>query len=159
MKLPALLQARWSGASRREQQLVQGALALLMLALLWWGGLAPALSTLRSADRQHRLLGAELQQMQRLQLEARALQSQPRLAFDDARRILETSVKPFGATAQLAVAGERVTLTLKGVSADVLTHWLVQARLNARALPSEARLVRSAAGTWDGTLVLNLGRR
>ena len=85
MKLPALLQARWSGASRREQQLVQGALALLMLALLWWGGLAPALSTLRSADRQHRLLGAELQQMQRLQLEARALQSQPRLAFDGKR--------------------------------------------------------------------------
>ena len=45
------------------------------------------------------------------------------------------------------------------LSPDALAQWLVQARLNARALPSEARLVRSAAGTWDGTLVLNLGRR
>ena len=56
----------------------------------------------------------------------------------------------------MTVMGERVTVTLKGVSADALAQWLVQARLNARALPSEAHWVRSGPGTWDGTLVLNL---
>jgi general secretion pathway protein M len=37
-----------------------------------------------------------------------------------------------------------------------LAQWLAQARLNARVVPSEAHLVQSATGTWDGTLVLNL---
>jgi general secretion pathway protein M len=58
---------------------------------------------------------------------------------------------------QLALVGDRATVTLKGVTADALTQWLAQVRLNVRVLPAEARLRRSAAGTWDGTLVLNLG--
>lgn len=156
MKLLPLLHARWTSVSRREQQLLLVALALLLGAALWWVGLAPALATLRAADKQHQLLEAQLQQMQRLQTQAKTLQAQPQMSFVEARRLLEASVKPLAGTAQLAVAGERVTITLKGISADALAQWLTQARLNARAVPSEARLVRSAAGTWDGTLVLNL---
>lgn len=159
MKLPALLQVRWNSLPRREQRLVLVALALLLVALLWWVCLAPALATLRSADKQHQLLAVQLQQMQRLQAQAKTIQAQPRLALLEARRLLEASVKPLGATAQLMVAGERVTVTLRGASADALAQWLTQARLNARAVPSEARLVRSAAGTWDGTLVLTLSAR
>lgn len=159
MKLPALLQVRWNSLPRREQRLVLVALALLLVALLWWVCLAPALATLRSADKQHQLLAVQLQQMQRLQAQAKTMQAQPRLALLEARRLLEASVKPLGATAQLMVAGERVTVTLRGASADALAQWLTQARLNARAVPSEARLVRSAAGSWDGTLVLTLSAR
>lgn len=132
------------------------ALALVTGALLWWVGLAPALATLRSAQSQHLVLDAQMQQMRRLQAQAKALQAQPRLTFDDARRLLEASVKPMGVTVQLSVIGERVTVTLKGASADSVAQWLTQARLNARAVPAQARLVRSAAGTWDGTLVLTL---
>jgi general secretion pathway protein M len=40
--------------------------------------------------------------------------------------------------------------------ADALAQWLAQVRLNVRVLPAEARLRRSAAGSWDGTLVLHL---
>lgn len=158
MKLPPLLQARWNGISRREQHLLLAALALVLGALLWWVALAPALATLRAAEAQHQSLDAQLQQMQRLQQQAKTLQAQPRMAVDDARRVLEASVKQqFGATAQMVVAGERVTVTLKGASADALAQWLAQARLNARAAPTEARLVRSGTGAWDGTLVLSLG--
>ena len=158
MKLPPLLQARWNGISRREQHLLLAALALVLGALLWWVALAPALATLRAAEVQHQSLDAQLQQMQRLQQQAKTLQAQPRMAVDDARRVLEASVKQqFGATAQMVVAGERVTVTLKGASADALAQWLAQARLNARAAPTEARLVRSGTGAWDGTLVLSLG--
>jgi general secretion pathway protein M len=159
MTLPPYLQARWTSASQREQQWLLAAVALVLGAVLWWLALAPALTTLRTADKQGPLLDAQLQQMQRLQQQARALQSQPRPALDEARRLLEASVKPLGATAQLLVAGERVTVTLKGASADALAQWLAQVRLNARAVPSEARLVRSATGSWDGTLVLTLATR
>lgn len=159
MKLPARLQTRWNDVSPREQHLVLAALALLLGALLWWVGLAPALSTLRAAPSQHRLLEAQLQQMQRLQSQAKMLQTQPRLALDEARRRLEASVKPLGATAQLTITGERVTLTLKGAAPDALAQWLAQVRLTARTVPSEARLVRNAAGTWDGSVVLTLSAR
>lgn len=162
MKLLPHLQARWRLVSPREQRLLLAALALVLGALLWWLALAPALATLKAAEKQHRLLDAQLQQMQRLQAQAKALQAQPRISFDDTRRLLEASVKPMGATAQLVVSGERVTLTLKGISADALAQWLAQVRQNARAVPSEARLVRNAAvaagvaSTWDGTLVLHI---
>ena len=156
MMLPPGLEARWNSVSPREQRLLLAALALVLAAALWWLGLAPALATLRSAEQQHPVLEAQLQQMQRLQAQAKALQAQPAMSLNEARRLLEASLKPLGATAQLAVVGERVTVNLKGASPDDLAQWLVQARLNARAVPSEAHLLRGVAGTWDGLLVLNL---
>ncbi|MDO8251073.1 MAG: type II secretion system protein GspM [Rhodoferax sp.] len=159
MTLPPRLQARWDSISRREQQLLLAALALVLGAVLWWVALAPALATLRSAEQQHQLLDAQLQQMQRLQAQAKTLQAQAPLSFNEARRLLEASVKLLGAAARLSVVGERVTLSLNGASADALAQWLAQARLNARAVPSEARLLRNAAGTWDGMLVLTLSAR
>jgi general secretion pathway protein M len=157
MKLPAILAQHWQGASRRERQMLLAALALVLGAFVWWVTLAPALATLRATDSQRRLLDAQLQQMQRLQAQAKTFQAQPRIAFDDARRLLEASMKPLGSTAQLVQVGERATVTFKGASADAVAQWLAQVRLNARSFPGEARLVRSAAGTWDGTLALNLG--
>ncbi|MDD5334639.1 MAG: type II secretion system protein GspM [Rhodoferax sp.] len=156
MKLPPFLAARWQGVSSRERQLVLAGLALLLLALVWWLGVAPALATLRSAQTQRQLLDAQLQQMQSLQAQAKALQAQPRITFEEARRLLEASIKPFGTTAQLTLAGERASVTLRGASADALAQWLTQVRLNVRSVPSEARLVRNASGAWDGTLTLNL---
>ena len=159
MKLPAALQARWDAMSPREQPLVLAALVLVGVAALWWLGLAPALASLRAAQRQQPQLDAQWQQMQRLQVQAKTLQAQPRLAGDEARRLLDVAVKSLGAAAQLAVAGERVTLTLKSVPADVLAPWLTQVRLNARLVPSEAHLTRSPTGHWDGTLVFSLAAR
>ena len=91
---------------------------------------------------------------------ARALQSQPRPGYDESLRQLETSIRQrLGTTARITINGERVTLTLTGAPADALAQWLVQARVDARSLPSEARLVRNAAGQWDGTVVLTLPAR
>jgi len=153
----APLQARWRQTSPREQRAMLAAAAVLLLAALWWLGVAPALTVLRGAEQQHRVLDAQLQAMQAMQAQARALQAQPRLAPDEARRQLEASVKPLAPGLQLSLAGDRATVTLKGVSADTLAQWLAQVRLNLRLLPVEARLRRSAPGVWDGTLVLNLG--
>lgn len=156
MKLPPFLVQRWQTLSGREQRVVRGGLALLVAALLWWLGLAPALSTLRLADSQRQRLDAELQRMQGLQAQARTLQALPPIALADARRLLEASLRPLGTSAQLQLAGERATVTLKGVPANALAPWLMQVRLNVRTVPAEARLLRNAAGNWDGTLVLNL---
>ena len=159
MTLPPVLMTRWNALARREQQAVLVALVLVLGAVLWWVALAPALSTLRSAPQQQRLLETQLQHMQLLQQQAKTLQAQPPLTLAESRRLLEASVKTLGPTAQLTVVGERVTLTLKGASADAMAQWLTQTRLTARVSPAEARLVRNAAGTWDGVMVLILSTR
>lgn len=157
----APLRARWTQLDSRERMLVFAALSVVGVALLWWVGISPALNTLRQADAQRSGLAAQVQKMQSLQTQAQAIASQPKINRDDALRALEASVKGLGTTAQLNVAGDRATVTLRGAAADALARWLSQARVNARAIPSEARLTRSAASVggaaaWDGTVVLSL---
>lgn len=155
-----LLGARWRALATREKSLVAGAAALVGFALLWWIVLGPALTTLRSADRQHREFDAQLAHMVALQTQARTLQNLPQQSHEEALRLLETSVRQrLGLAARMTIAGERVTLTLAGVAPDALAQWLNQARVTARAVPSDARLARNAGGSWDGTLVLTLPPR
>lgn len=147
---------RWGQVSRREQRLIALALGVVTLALLWWLALAPALKVLQTAPQQHQALDAQLQQMQHLQAQAHSLRAQPMPATDEAIRALQASLKPLAASAQLVLQQERATVTLKAVSPEALAQWLATARQNARTVPTQARLVRNAAGAWDGTVVLQL---
>jgi general secretion pathway protein M len=153
------LAQRWQALALREQTLVGAAAAIVAFALLWWVAIAPALSVLKNANSQRSALDAQLQQMQALQAQAKALQGQPKMNAPDSGRALEASVKQrLGAAAQLSVAGSQATLTLKNVPADALAQWLSQARTVAKAVPSQARLrlSTSSPGAWDGTVVLAL---
>jgi general secretion pathway protein M len=154
------LRARWVALAPREQALVAGAVALVVFALLWWVALAPALATVRNAETQHRALDNQLQQMLRLQAQAKAMQAQPRQNHDDAMRQLELAIRQqLGVSARYSIAGDRVSVTLTNTPAPALAQWLSQVRANARALPGEARLTRNASGGWDGSLVLTLPPR
>jgi len=179
--LEARWQAWWPELEPREQRMITIGAVLVVLALLWWVALAPALRTLSSAPTEHARLDAQLQQMTSLQAQAKALQSQPRASRDDAVRALETSVRQsFGPNAQMqpAAAGEGMTVAVRAAPADTLAQWLAQARSNARAVPREAHLTRSAQGggapasgaaapkgdeparvRWDGTMVMGLPAR
>jgi len=160
MSRAAALRSRWHGLAPREKQWVAIAVAVVAILLVWLVALGPALSTLRSAETQHRALDVQLQRMQGLGAQARAMQSQPRQNHDEALRLLELSVRErLGTTARVVIMGDRVTLTLTGTPPDALAQWLTQARTSARALPSEAHLLRNAAGLWDGTVVVTLPPR
>lgn len=160
MSTKQMLRARWEGLRPREQAMVAVAALAVAAALVWLVALGPALSTLRTAEVQRRALDAQLQHMRGLQQQAQALQSQPKQGYDEALRALEASIKQsLGTTARTLIAGERVTVTLAGTAPDALAQWLTQARVNARALPGEARLYRNSAGLWEGTLVLTLPPR
>ena len=154
------LRARWAALAPRERMLVAGAAALVGLALFWWLALAPALGTLRTSEDQHRALDVQLQQMLRLQAQAKAMQAQPRQNPDEAMRQLEQSIRQqLGTSARTTIAGERVTVTLTNTPPAALAQWLAQVRANARAIPGEARLARNPGGGWDGSLVLTLPPR
>ena len=155
MKMPSFLlaaQVRWRALAPREQSMLAAAAWLVGLALAWWLLMLPPLRTLGQADAQRKNLDAQLQKMQALEAQARALQNQPKLSREEALRALDASVKQrLGATAQLNVIGDRATVTLRNIPADTLAQWLTQARINARAIPSEARLVRASASAAPAT--------
>lgn len=160
MSRAALLRTRWQGLAAREKTLVASATALIAAALVWLVLMGPALGVLRSAPEQHRALDAQLQRVRGLQLQAQALQTQPKQNHDEALRQLELSVKErLGTSARLLASGDRATVTLTGTAPDALAQWLTQARVNARTLPNEAHLHRNAGGLWEGTLVLTLPPR
>lgn len=156
----AALRARWAALVPREKIMVAAAATLVAVALVWAIAVAPALNVLRSSRQQQLQLDAQLQQMLVLQQQARALQSQPKLGRDEAQRLLEQSLRQrLGVSARLVYNGDRATITLTGTAPDALANWLTQARMDARALPSEARLTRNASGLWEGTIVLSLPSR
>jgi general secretion pathway protein M len=136
----------WSSLAAREQSLLSLAAVVIGLALLWLIAIAPALKTLRVSEAQHAQADAQLQSMQSLAAQAKVLRTQRSLSNEESQRNLENSVKQtFGSNASLSVNDGRASLTLKGVNADALALWLSQARINARVVPSEARLQRSAS--------------
>jgi len=140
------LQQRWHTLSLREQGLLRVGAVLLALAVVWWVALAPALRTVREAPAQQAALDAQWQQLKDLQAQAQSLQQQPRMTQAEALRTLQNSTTELlGASAQLQTVGERSTVTLKAVSAPVLASWLAQVRAQARAVPIQAHLQRSAA--------------
>lgn len=160
MNAAPLLKARWESLAPREKAWVAAVVVLLAALLVWLIALGPAMATLRTAETQHRALDAQLQHMRSLQAQAQALQAQPKQSHEEALRQLELSVRErLGTTARSAVAGERVTITLAGAAPQALAQWLTQVRVNARALPSEARLSRNSGGLWEGTVVLTLPPR
>lgn len=153
------LRAHWSRLAPREKTLAAAAAALVALALLWWIALGPALRTLSQAQQQRLALDAQLQRMLQLQAQARAMQSQPKQSYDEAAAALQAGMAQLGTAARISIAAERATVTLTGVSSEAFAQWLTQARVNAHALPGEARLTRNASGLWEGTLVLSLPPR
>ena len=156
------LQTRWSAASPRERRLTASAAILVGLALVWWLLVAPPLRTLTHWQADQGKLEVQWQKMQDLRAEAAALQALPRINRDDALRALESAVKQhFGASAQLSVLGDSATVSLRNTPANALAEWLPQVRVNARAIPSEARLQRSntnpaGQAVWSGSIVMRL---
>lgn len=149
----------WRQLKMSERRLILLAFWVILAVLLWLIAIAPALKILKDAPEQHRALDAKLQSMRALSTEAKTLQSQPKLGLDEAQKALQSSVSQrFGSAAQLNLSGERATLTLKNANPQELAQWLTQARVNARALPGEAKLNKIGDG-WDGTLVLNLPKK
>lgn len=148
--------ARWQALAERERRLVLWAAGLLAASVVWQLGLAPALAVLRSAPVQQERLDAQLQSMLSLQAQARALQAMPVLDAAAQRKALENAIKPMGAAAQLTASGPRLSVSVRGISAQALAQVLASARQSARLLPVEAHVQRNAARLWDGTLVFQL---
>lgn len=150
----------WGRLAQRERLAVVLAAALTGLALLWWLGLKPAITTLRQAPQQHLQLNAQLADMHAMAASAQALRGQggstQPLARDAAQRALEQSTRELMGEGVLpSLQGEQVVISLNAVAPEALARWLEQVRVNARLVPVQADLqFNPAPAGWSGQLVL-----
>ncbi|MBK9136307.1 MAG: type II secretion system protein M [Betaproteobacteria bacterium] len=152
-----LLRQWWSGLALRERRLIGAAALIVLLALLWWVALAPALRTLQRAPAQLDSAEQQLQLMQRLAAEARELRGVTPVPADQAGNVLKAATARLGGDkARLALQGDRAVLTVAGVSSIALRDWLAEARSGARARTIEANLSRGSTGL-TGTVVVGMG--
>ena len=143
--LPERWHQRWMDLSGRERAGLSLALGLLALALVWSVGVEPAWRQWQQGQARTQTLQTQWQDLQALQAQVSALKGQSRVRPDDAARLLQASVATLGPNASLALNGDMATVQFKGASAAALSKWLAQARVQALALPVQARLSRMAA--------------
>ena len=149
--VPERWQQRWMDLSGRERTGLSLALGLLALALVWSVGVEPAWRQWQQGQARTQALQTQWQDLQALQAQVSALKGQSRVRPDDAARLLQASVATLGPNASLVVNGDMATVQIKGASAAALSKWLAQARVQALALPVQARLSRMAATGPSGT--------
>lgn len=158
-RLSVALSDALSRLSPRERTAVTAAAWVIGLGLLWWLAVAPALATLRDAPARHAKADAQLAQMQRLAATAETMRGQSSAqppARDEVLRALETATQGLAGTGQIAVLGERVTLTLRNTPPEALAQWLTQVRINARLLPLDSQITREVGSPgWSGSMVLS----
>ena len=156
-RLAEPLRARWATLALRERRMVTMAGAVVAAFLVWTLALAPAWRTVSRAPAQLDALDAQLQQMQALATESKALRGVAPVPLAQAQAALSAATERLGSQGKLNLQGERALLTLKGASGEQLTAWLAEARAGARARVVEGTLNQSGPGTYDGSLTLAVG--
>jgi general secretion pathway protein M len=151
-----LVGAWWQGLAERERRLVAFGAVAVVLALLWWVAVGPALRTVLAAPAELDAAERQLQAMQALAAEARELRSMPPVGPEQAAAALRTATERLGDDAKLVLQGDRAVLNLNNVASGELRDWLQEARSGARARPVEASLTRSANGL-SGSIVVSIG--
>lgn len=152
----AQLSSRWWQLPRRDRRAVLLAALVVLLALVWFVAVAPALATLRRAPAELDALDLQLQRMQQLAVESRELRATPPVGISQATAALNSATTRLGKAGKLSIVGDRATLTLTNVESAALRAWLNDARAAARARPVEAQLSRSGRG-YSGTVIVSLG--
>jgi general secretion pathway protein M len=150
----------WAARAPSERRTLLGATAVVLLALLWQWGLAPAIHTLRTAPRLQAEASAALWQIQNIAAEAQSLRERAAPASLQRAGTLQALEKlttdTLGTTAVLQTGPDRVTVTLTNVAPPALAEWLSRARIDAHVRPVATQLNRAAGGdgAWSGTVVL-----
>ena len=157
-------QERWQQLSVRERNGISAAAAVLVLALLWQVGLAPALKVWRDSPTRHAQLDRQQAALVALQSQARGLQAQPVLTRQEATQSLTQLTRDLLPGAQLSALADHQRVIVKGVSGASLAQWLSAIRQTAQASVIDLRLQRSPTSSetsaqWDGQITLQLPQR
>ncbi|MEP7302606.1 MAG: type II secretion system protein GspM [Caldimonas sp.] len=146
----------WQGRAPRERQLIVAMAAAVGALVVWLALLQPALRTIREVPVELDRLDLQMQQMRLAASEMQSLRAASPVPSEQATTALRAATSQLGEKAKLAVQGDRAILTFTGIPPEALRAWLGEARSAARARPTEAQLVKAAAG-YSGSITVSLG--
>jgi general secretion pathway protein M len=153
--LTAPLRQRWQALAPREQRIAGWLAWAIGLVLLWFIGIAPAWTSVRSAPARIDQLDAQLQQMQRLAAEAATLRALPPVGGLQAQAALKAATDALGGAGRLQLGGDRATVTFTNATGTQVRDWLAETRSAARTRPIEANLTRGPQG-YSGTIIVQM---
>lgn len=148
----------WTGLQPRERRGVLLAAVAVGLLVLWGGLLRPALRGIPLAQAELSTLRSQNDLVQQQVAQATQLRAQsalPALSVQQRQHALEAATTALGPSGQIAIQGDRATLTLKNASPPAVQRWLQTVQVGAQARPSTVELRHSAEG-WSGQIVLPL---
>ena len=152
------IKARFASLSGREKTIVLIAIYLIIGAFIWWVMLSPAIQILKNAPAQHLVLDQEIQSMQQMVAEAKAIQAQVQEApanFEATLKLLSENTIPGQYT--LLSSGDKITVTLQSTEPKKLLQWLEIVRTELHNKPHEVQLKQASNSTlWQGTIVFLL---
>ena len=146
--LRAQTRERWRAFAPRERAAMRVAFLLVGVFVVWSIAVQPAWRTLREAPAQLDQLDMQLQQMQRLAAEARALRGAVPVSTAQAAAALKSATERLG--------DDRATLIVNGAQGETLRAWLAEARSAAHVRPIDVQLTRSAQG-YSGSVIVSFG--
>jgi general secretion pathway protein M len=158
-KVPTIwlpLKATYDALSVREKTILGFAAFLVLFAFIWLVLISPALQILKTAPAQHLVLDQEIQAIQKMAVEAKSIQAEPKempANFDLSLKSLSENMLP-GKT-NITTSGDRVTISINGVSGQNLSQWLEAIRTQLHSKPQDAQL-KYVETQWQGTVVLAL---
>lgn len=150
------LRQRWLALGPRERKGFSWAAAALGVLLAVTVGVRPAWRTLQEAPAQLDQVESQLQQMNQLAAEARALRNTPAVSLAQSTEALKAATDRLGAVARLNLQGQQATLTLNGVTPEAFAEWLREVRTVGRVRVAEAKLTRTGT-TYSGSVLVTLG--
>lgn len=155
--IPAIVQLRhrWQALAGREQLLLTAIAALLVLALLWWLLLQPAIGNWQNARTAKAKWETGMQRVQQAGKQAASLRNMKSISTEEARNAITGSLKLLAGTGQVTWQADTARVTLSNTRPEALAQWLPAVRLNALSLPASSTLTLTEKG-WSGTVVLRL---
>ena len=148
--------AFWRGRALRERQALAIGLVALIAVLVWILLVQPAWRTVSQAPAQLARIDQQLQQLQAMADEVKALRAVAPVSSTQAAAALRAATARLGNQARLSLQGDRASVTFTSIDAEDLRDWLGEVRSAARARPVEASLSRVGDG-YSGTVVVILG--
>lgn len=149
------LKQRWQALAGREQALLATIGTLLVLALLWWWLLQPAISNWQQARAAKAQWQTNMQRVQAAGKQAAALRDMKSMSSEAVKNAISDSLKLLAGTAQVSWQANTARINLQNTRPDALAQWLSAVRLDALSIPDSSSLTLAEKG-WSGTIVLRL---
>jgi type II secretory pathway component PulM len=151
------IRSKWTAIEPDQRRLLSFAILMAAFAVFYIGGVRPAMKTIASTPAKIERGEAALSRIKGLAEQAGALQKTAKVSRAESYASLDASAKKYAGAIALRAVSDTAVATVDKLKGAELSAWITQARMSARAVPSDVDAARDpATGLWSGTITFKL---